>query len=93
MDLIVRLNPSEIAELDRQAPNTKANGGWQNLLVTLQCLVDRQIGRLVLTSTLVERIQTYAFNYRKGGWQARLQRICGRTLGPNLDGNQLRPAA
>jgi hypothetical protein len=93
MSFIVRLNPSEVAELDRQAPDTKANGGWQNLLVTLQCLVDRQTGRLVLTSTLVKRIQRYAFNYRKGGWQARLRRVFGRTLGPNLDGNRLRPAA
>ncbi len=93
MPLVVRLNMSEIAELDRQAPNTKAKGGWQNLLVTLQCLVDRQTGRLVLTSTLLERIHRYAFNYRKGGWQARLQRIFRSDLGPTLDGRQLRRAA
>lgn len=93
MNLIVRLDPSEISELDRQAPNTKANGGWQNLLVTLQCLVDRQTGRLVLSLELLEKIRRYAFRYRRGGWQARLLRIFGRTLGPNLDGKQLRPAA
>jgi len=93
MNLIVHLDASEIAELDRQAPCTKSNGGWQALLVTLQCLVERQTGRLVLTSTLLERIHRYAFNYRRGGWQARLQRIFGRTLGPTLDGRQLKKAA
>ena len=93
MNLIVQLNPSEIAELERQAPNTKANGGWQSLLVTLQCLVDRRTGRLVLNSRRLERIHRYAFNYRKGGWQRRLQRIFGRTLGPTLDGRQVKKAA
>ena len=93
MSLVVFLDASEIAELDRQHPSSKAKGGWQNLLVTLQCLVDRQTGRLVLTSTLVERIKRYAFNYRKGGWQARLQRIFSRTLGPTLDGRQTKRAA
>jgi hypothetical protein len=45
------------------------------------------------SSEIAERIHRYAFSYRKGGWQARLLRIFGRTLGPNLDGSQLKPAA
>lgn len=89
----MRFNPSEIAELDRQAPKTKSYGGWQQLLVTLQDQLDRSSGCLVLSPPLLERIQRYAFRYRNGGWQARLKRIFGRTLGPTLGGGRLRPAA
>lgn len=53
MSNVVFLDASEIAELDRQHPSSKA----------------------------------------KGGWQARLQRIFGRTLGPTLDGRQAKRAA
>lgn len=89
----VFLNESEIAELDRQRPETKARGGWQSLIVTLAQSIDRSAGRLDLSPTMVDRIRRYAFQYRNGGWQARLRRIFGRTLGPNLDGHALRPAA
>ncbi len=93
MNLIVRLNPSEIAELDRQHPSTKAKGGWQGLLVNLQDMLDRKTGRLVLSVDALDRIRRCAFQYRRGGWQARLMRIFRRTLGPNLDGRSLKPAA
>ena len=91
--LIVFLNPSEIAELDRQRPETKGGGGWQCLIVTLAQSVDRPNGRLLLDAPTLDRIRRYAFAYRSGGWQARLRRIFGRTLGPNLDGQTIRPAA
>ena len=85
MTIVVFLNESEIAELDRQLPQTKSNGGWQSLIVTIAQAVDRRTGRLVLSGLLLDRIARYAFKYRNGGWQSRLRRIFGRTLGPTLD--------
>jgi len=91
--VIVFLSPFEVAELDRQRPETKSRGGWQSLIVSLAESVERSTGRLVLSPVMFDRIRRYAFMYRNGGWQARLRRIFGRTLGPNLDGRMLRPAA
>ncbi|MGE0393903.1 MAG: aspartyl-tRNA synthetase [Vicinamibacterales bacterium] len=87
----VKLNEKEVAELDRQNPSTKSNGGFQGLLVGLQSRVDRLTGILDLTGRDIERIQRYAFDYRRGGWQGRLLRIFGRNLGPSL--GRLRRAA
>lgn len=80
----IKLNVVELAELDRQHPATEKNGGWQSLLVGLQRRVNRATGELVLTGRDLERIQRYAFDYTRGGWQNRLLRIFGRTLGPTL---------
>lgn len=91
--LTVFLDHSEIAELDRQRPDTRRRGGWQYLIVTLAQSVDRSTGRLTLDSVTLDRLHKYAFEYKDGGWQTRLRRIFGRTLGPNLDGTTLRPAA
>jgi len=49
--------------------------------------------RLVLSGLLLDRIARYAFKYRNGGWQSRLRRIFGRTLGPTLDGRAGQKAA
>lgn len=80
----VTLTPHELAELDRQDPTTKGKGGYQRLLVNLQGKVDRLTRRLPLTSRDLERIARYAFDYGNGGWEDRLLRIFGRTLGPDL---------
>jgi hypothetical protein len=87
----VTLTPIELAELDRQDPATKGNGGYQRLLVNLQNKVDRLTRRLTLTSRDLERIARYAFDYGNGGWEGRLRRIFGRSLGSNL-GRQSRAA-
>ena len=81
--MTVILNSSEIAELDRQHPSTRGNGGWQNLMISLQTKIDRQTGRLFLDDNDLERIARYAFDYGRGGWEKRLQRIFGRP-GPLL---------
>jgi hypothetical protein len=78
------LTTEELAELDRQNPATKGNGGWQRLIVGLQEKVNRFTRELVLDGRDLERIARYAFDYKRGGWQGRLTRIFGRTLGPNL---------
>jgi hypothetical protein len=55
--------------------------------------VDRRSGSLHLGARDLERFARYAFDYRRGGWQGRLQRIFGRTLGPGLGRREWRPAA
>ena len=84
MDVV--LNAAEIAELDKQDPETAKDGGFQSLMVRLQKRVARATGRLTLTADDLRRIQAYAFNYGNGGWEDRLTRAFGRTLGPRLDG-------
>lgn len=85
----IELTRDELAELDRQNPETKDDGGWQGLLVGLQEKVNRATSELVLDGRDLERIARYAFHYKRGGWQARLMRIFGRTLGPTLGTRRL----
>jgi hypothetical protein len=82
--ITVNLSPKELAVLDRQAPSTKENGGWQALLVTLQERVNRGSGSITLHGSDLERIQRYAFDYGNGGWENRLREIFQRTLGPTF---------
>jgi hypothetical protein len=85
----VVLTQGELAELDRQAPSTRSRGGWQNLMVGLQMKVNRRTLKIELDDRDLERIARYAFNYNRGGWQARLVTIFGRTLGPTLGAQRL----
>ena len=82
----VILNHDEIKELLKQDPDTEHDGGWQGLLVGLQKRTNKTTGHLTLTAADLEQMQRYAFHYKRGGWQARLLAIFGRTLGPKLDG-------
>jgi len=92
--MTVFLTKAEISELDRQDPVTKSRGGWQSLLVGLQLRVLRSNGQLDLTATDLERISRYAFGYGNGGWESRLRRIFGRSLGTQFNRNHsLSPAA
>ncbi len=84
MPCVVRLTEDEIEELDQQNPATAGDGGFQSLLVGLQKRLDRVTGELHLTDDDLERIQRYAYEYRQGGWQDRLERIFCRELGPDL---------
>lgn len=83
----VTLNHEEMQELLNQDPDTEKDGGWQGLLVGLQKRTNKTTGHLTLTAPDLEQIQRYAFHYKRGGWQARLLAVFGRTLGPRLDGN------
>lgn len=80
----VTLIPTEIAILDRQDPATENDGGFQQLLVELQGLLDRNTGALALRDEHEEKIPRYAFDYKNGGWEDRLKGIFSRTLGNNL---------
>lgn len=85
MNVIAKLNATEIAELDKQDPATASDGGYQSLLVSLQRKLDRATGDIALTPEDRQRIRRYAFEYGDGGWEDRLVGIFGRTLGPRLD--------
>ena len=85
----ITLTPSEIAEIDKQDPRTKSDGGFQSLMVRLQTRIDRATGTIQLTVSDLRRIPRYAFKYKNGGWEDRLIRAFGRTLGHDLG----RPAA
>ena len=84
MGRIVRLTEEELAELDLQDPGTKRDGGFQGLLVDLQKRVNRKTGELSLSDDDLERVQRYAYKYKQGGWQDRLERIFSRELGSSL---------
>lgn len=85
----VSLTQPEIAEIDKQDPRTKKDGGFQGLMVRLQTRIDRGTGTIRLTASDLRRIPMYAFKYNNGGWEDRLKNAFGRTLGQDLG----RPAA
>ena len=80
----VTLNPGEIAELDRQDPDSASDGGFQALLVRLPGKVNRATGGIDPDEKDLSDIPRLAFDYRNGGWQNRLIAIFGRTLGATL---------
>lgn len=84
------LSQQELAILFRQDPKTKANGGFQHLLVSMQHRVTRNSGRIALFDRDIERIRRYAFAYGNGGWEWRLKAIFARVLGPDLGGDRPR---
>ena len=55
---IVTLNQEEREILNRQDPATESDGGYQRLLVTLQCLLDEATGTLE-----IQTISKHAFMY------------------------------
>ena len=82
--MIITVTEDERAALFVEPEATKHRGGFQAFLVGLQSRVEPETNRLELTITDRERIARYAHDYRSGGWQGRLRKIFGRTLGPNL---------
>jgi hypothetical protein len=84
---ILTLNDTELELLRRQDPSTEQDGGYQQLLVTLQGEIEEGTNKIFLTRPVRARIRRYAFQYRQGGWQGRLVGIFSRHLGPDLDGN------
>lgn len=82
--ITVTLTPEELAVLFKQSADSKTDGGWQKLLVTLQELTNESTGSVQIPPIILERIQRYAFDYGNGGWEDRLTAIFGRTLGSSL---------
>jgi hypothetical protein len=78
------LTEDERQLLFRQDPDTGSNGGWQGLLVKLQNHYNPATREISLDAEDLRRIPAYAFDYGRGGWEARLTGIFGRVLGPRL---------
>ncbi|MDB6078442.1 MAG: aspartyl-tRNA synthetase [Akkermansiaceae bacterium] len=79
------LNAAELAEIAKQDPRTKGDGGFQSFMVRLQDLVDHRTKTITITDDIAARAQKYAFKYGNGGWEDRLTSIFGRHLGSRLD--------
>ena len=80
----VTLTKDEVVSLFEQQPTTATDGGFQGLFVKLQGQFDQTTNDLALDDDDLRRIPQYAYDYRQGGWQDRLERIFARTLGPML---------
>lgn len=80
----VLLNQEEQYLLKRQDPATESDGGFQRLMVTLQCSLDEKTGIIEIPDPVLERLPRYAFDYGNGGWEHRLKAIFARTLGERL---------
>lgn len=79
------MNEPEMQALFKQDSSTRADGGFQSLLVGLQDNCNRKTGGINVTPDQGRRIQMYAFKYGNGGWENRLVAAFGRHLGPSLD--------
>lgn len=77
----VRLNEDEQKELAREAAGS---GGFQSLIEALQQKLDPITGHLALSTSDLEKIGRYAFDYGNGGFEGRLRKIFERELGPKL---------
>jgi hypothetical protein len=75
---IIKLTKEEYAELMKQDPATKGDGGFQGFLVGLQTRIESQTRELELSERDLERILRYKANPKKGGWQSRFNKIFGR---------------
>jgi hypothetical protein len=74
----------ERTSLFKQNPASRSGGGFQAFLVGLQERVNAATNTLELRLSDRERIARYAHDYKGGGWQGRLSKIFGRTLGKDL---------
>lgn len=78
------LTQDEMKLLLLQDPSTRQDGGFQNLLISLQERLNKTTGELTLEGSDLERIPKYAFTHPQNGWKDRLQGIFGRVLGSKL---------
>jgi hypothetical protein len=80
----VTLNKYEMDVLFEQRPSTENDGGWQKLMIKLQRACDRTTGVIQIEADTLARISKYAFDMGHGGWEDRLIKVFGRTLGSSL---------
>ncbi len=79
----VELGENELKELHKTNPADRHRGGFQAFMVQLQKRVDD--GGVELSHEDLIKINRYA-SYTTGGYQSRLKKIFGRTLGTYLHG-------
>jgi hypothetical protein len=80
----IKLTYGELKLLLKQDPESAGGGGFQNYLVQLGYRVDDESGELELDSEELSKITKYATEYGEGGFQSRIRKIFGRTLGQPL---------
>ena len=86
----LQLNHEELGELFKEVTGS---GGFQGLLRRLQAQCNTATGSISLDSEDLRRIPRYAFEMGPGGYESRLVRIFGRSLGTDLQGHSLKAAA
>jgi hypothetical protein len=81
----LKLNQSEFDTVCIQDPDSRGDGGFQSLMVTLQDITNESTFEMLLPENLIPRLRKYAFQFKNGGWEDRIIAIFSRHLGPNLD--------
>ena len=74
----VVLSSTEFTELMKFDPATKTRGGFQRLLIGLQCRVNRTTHELELSDHEMDLILRHGRHPGKGGWQRSIKTIFGR---------------
>jgi len=81
----VTLSKTEMAILRNAARKGDADMGYQELLMTLNSLLDDTTGSLYISQTTLDLIQRYgAGGCSKLSWQGTLHSIFGRSFGETL---------
>lgn len=78
------LTSQEVAVLHGTSRRGDSDAGFQELLSTLEALVDGKTGRIFTSQHTLELIQRYGAGSGSLTWQAARFRIFGRTLGDSL---------
>lgn len=78
------LTPQEVAMLKSAARKGDPDAGFQELLTTLEALVDGSSGRMFVSQNTLELVQRYGAGSGSLTWQAILFRVFARTLGDSL---------
>ncbi|UOG31798.1 hypothetical protein [Leptospira noguchii] len=71
----LKLDNSQKSALYKVDPNSRRNGGFQSLLVSLQEKCNPHGNSIELNIHEIERIKRYSQKYRNGGWQNTLKTI------------------
>jgi len=82
--MIVKLTVGELKELEKTDATHRDRGGFQSFIVGLQWRIKDDSGELDLDHEDLIKINRYA-GYTSGGYQSRLKKIFGRTLGRYLE--------
>lgn len=82
--MITKLTVGEIQELNKTDASHRGRGGFQSFIVSLQWRIKDNSGELDLDHEDLIKINRYA-GYTSGGYQTRLKKIFGRTLGKYLE--------
>jgi len=81
--ITIDVNDEQIEAI--KAGNVQGQGGFQNLVSSIQGSLDEDDGTLELDETQQERIPRYARDYGQGGWEDELGSMVGVEVMEDLD--------